>query len=630
MNKQKGIKSDIGSFCGKGVYLEGTLQVEGTIHFNGDFEGRLEVTDTLVVGEKGQIKAEVNAFNLINQGEIIGNITTSNESTLQKGSRVVGDINTARLIIDDGAHFDGNCKMLPAPPKSLKEEKSLPKKTATRIDKPKSNKLKIASLLIVFLLSSATFFIIYDGNNKIINLIFKSSDKYINAGSAYYSKGEINKAVQEFTRALEYDNDNYEGHLGLGNSYTKKTEYNKAIFEYKKLVELEPANSLGYTKLGKIYLLKNNEDEALEAFNQALDFNQSDFEAHNGLGQLFYKNQFYDKATLEFQKSLEIKPGQSFAHRNMGLIFSKLGEKAKAETAFVKTLELDDQDKVAIKMMGELYYKNGKYGKAIPLLKQYLAQDETSPAPLLQLGNAYIIQKRYEEAFQVFKKLLELSPESKEANYNLGELHLKRKELIEAENLFMKLVELDNKNAPGYLGLGKVYESQNNKDKALENYMKAIKVDPMNSEANILIGNLHLQAKSPDSAIINFTEALQTNAKDYRIYFGLCNAYTKKGYFTKAIGLCKNALDLKSDDAFILNRLAWLYAKKVINIEEGIKISLRTIKLMPNTPEFIDTLSELYFINGDRDKAIEAISKAIELAPTSPYYKQQLEKYKNT
>ncbi len=352
MSRQKKKTLDIGSFCGKGVHFEGTLKVDGTIHFNGDFEGKLEVTDTLVVGEEGQIKAEVHACNLINQGEIIGNILTSQESNLQKDSKVKGDISTARLIIDDGAHFDGNCKMIPPPPEILEGKKPHSKKNPSLSDKPKSNLLRIASLLLVFILFSGGFFAIFGDNNKVVNFLFKSSDKYLNAGLAYYNKGEIDKAIKEFTTALEYDHDNYKGHLGLGNSYSKKKEYDKALVEYSKLVELEPANSSGHTKLGQIYLLKNIEDKALEAFNQSLDFSQSDFKAHNGLGQLFSKNQFYDKAMLEYQKSLEIRPDQSSIHRNIGLIFSQKGEKEKAETAFMKALELDDQDMVSIKMLG--------------------------------------------------------------------------------------------------------------------------------------------------------------------------------------------------------------------------------------------------------------------------------------
>jgi len=631
MNKQNSQPLDVGSFCGKGVYLEGTLRVEGAIHFNGNIDGKLEVSNILIVGENGQIKAEVTARNLLNKGEIIGNINISHESNLQKNSIVKGDINTAHLIIDDGAHFDGNCKMLSPPLEETPEEKTaLPINFGTSTDKPKSKKLKFPLLLLIVLaLFSAAIFGIFGGYNKITDSLFKNSEKYTKAGFVSLKSGEINEAIKEFTEAIEFDENSFQAHLGLGNSYSKKGEYDKALFEYKKLVELEPANSFGYSSLGRTYMLNNLENQALEAFNQSLDLNPSDIEAHNGLGSIFYKNKFYDKALLEYQKSLEIKPNQSSIHRNIGLIFSHQGKTDSAEAEFENALKINDQDKVAIKMLGELYVGKKYYDKAIPLLEKYVDMDRTSPMPFQWLGESYLKQGRIEDAFQIYKELKQLDPESIEALFNMGELHLRKKELDEAEKYFSQIVELDknNNDARGHLGLGKVYEAKNKSEDALIKYIKAIENNPKNGEAHILTGNLLIQKKSTVAAIRHFTEALQMDAKDHRIYFGLCTAYTKRGSFTKALGLCRIALDFEPDNPYTLNRLAWLYAKKGINLDEGIKISLNTLKAKPNTPEFIDTLSELYFVKGDINMAIKTIKKAIELSPGSDYFRQQLQKF---
>ena len=78
-----------------------------------------------------------------------------------------------------------------------------------------------------------------------------------------------------------------------------------------------------------------------------------------------------------------------------------------------------------------------------------------------------------------------------------------------------------------------------------------------------------------------------------------------------------------------MNRLAWLYAKKKTSLEEGFKLSEATLKAFPDSPGYIDTLSELYYVSGDIDSAVENIKKAIKLMPEEPYYKQQLWKFKN-
>ena len=78
-----------------------------------------------------------------------------------------------------------------------------------------------------------------------------------------------------------------------------------------------------------------------------------------------------------------------------------------------------------------------------------------------------------------------------------------------------------------------------------------------------------------------------------------------------------------------MNRLAWLYAKKRTNLVEAFELSKKTLKAFPGDAGYIDTLSEIYYVQGKKDEAIENIKKAIELDPKDSYYKQQLWKFKN-
>ena len=78
-----------------------------------------------------------------------------------------------------------------------------------------------------------------------------------------------------------------------------------------------------------------------------------------------------------------------------------------------------------------------------------------------------------------------------------------------------------------------------------------------------------------------------------------------------------------------MNRLAWLYAKKGIKLSIGMDLIRQTLEIYPNKPDYIDTLSELYYAQGDVIEAAKVIRKAISLEPDEPYYKQQLWKFKN-
>ena len=101
----------INSILGKGCKFKGTIEVEGTLRIDSEFEGVVNCPETLVVGKTGVVKADINVKNAIIGGKVIGNITATNKIELQSGSHIEGDIMTHRLVIDEGVYFDGSCKM---------------------------------------------------------------------------------------------------------------------------------------------------------------------------------------------------------------------------------------------------------------------------------------------------------------------------------------------------------------------------------------------------------------------------------------------------------------------------------------------------------------------------------------
>jgi len=123
-------QGSLNSILGQGCKVKGDIELQGTIRIDGEFEGQIKCPETLIVGKSGVVKADVTVKNAIIGGKVVGNIKGSNKIELQSGSHVEGDIQTARLVIDEGVFFEGSCKMgtqqKPSQPKF--EEKSWGKK----------------------------------------------------------------------------------------------------------------------------------------------------------------------------------------------------------------------------------------------------------------------------------------------------------------------------------------------------------------------------------------------------------------------------------------------------------------------------------------------------------------------
>jgi len=99
------------SVIDQGCEVEGRLTFVGTLVLNGKFRGELFTSDTLLVGETGEVEAEVQVGAAIVSGQITGNIIARERVELRSSVRIFGDIVTPVLVLEEGVVFDGHCKM---------------------------------------------------------------------------------------------------------------------------------------------------------------------------------------------------------------------------------------------------------------------------------------------------------------------------------------------------------------------------------------------------------------------------------------------------------------------------------------------------------------------------------------
>jgi cytoskeletal protein CcmA (bactofilin family) len=99
------------AFIDEGCEIEGDYKFSGTVMLNCTFRGNIESTGTLVIGEKAVINAGIASAVVRVSGEINGRLVASERVELESKARVVGDIETPVLVIEQGAVFEGQCRM---------------------------------------------------------------------------------------------------------------------------------------------------------------------------------------------------------------------------------------------------------------------------------------------------------------------------------------------------------------------------------------------------------------------------------------------------------------------------------------------------------------------------------------
>ncbi len=94
-----------------GTYLEGTIDTKGSIQIHGKVKGIVKAGDEVRVGSSGEIIGEVYAKTARIGGKVEGNINVEQKLILESTSSLVGNLSTGKLIIDEGAHFNGTAEM---------------------------------------------------------------------------------------------------------------------------------------------------------------------------------------------------------------------------------------------------------------------------------------------------------------------------------------------------------------------------------------------------------------------------------------------------------------------------------------------------------------------------------------
>ena len=109
---QKNEELPIKAYLGSDALFKGTLSFEGTVRIDGKFEGKVNTNDTLVIGETGDMQADVRVGTLVCKGKLNGTVEASKKIEMHPASKITGDIQTPALSIELGAVLDGHLKMI--------------------------------------------------------------------------------------------------------------------------------------------------------------------------------------------------------------------------------------------------------------------------------------------------------------------------------------------------------------------------------------------------------------------------------------------------------------------------------------------------------------------------------------
>ena len=150
-----------------------------------------------------------------------------------------------------------------------------------------------------------------------------------------------------------------------GVSYQDKGQWDKAIAEYNKAIEINPSYAEAYYNRGLAYAQgKGQFDKAISDWNKAIELNPSYAEAYNNRGNAYQAKGQYDRAISDYTKAIEINPSYAEAYYNRGVAYGRKGQYDQAISDCNKAIELNPSYAKAYYNRGVAHYFKGEYDKA--------------------------------------------------------------------------------------------------------------------------------------------------------------------------------------------------------------------------------------------------------------------------
>lgn len=104
-------RGNMDGHLGEGIEVKGTLRFEGSVRIDGKFSGKILSPATLILGPQASVEGEIHVGEVAVHGTLRGQVVASERITIHGTGRVEADLKTRKLVIEQGAFFQGRCDM---------------------------------------------------------------------------------------------------------------------------------------------------------------------------------------------------------------------------------------------------------------------------------------------------------------------------------------------------------------------------------------------------------------------------------------------------------------------------------------------------------------------------------------
>ena len=417
----------------------------------------------------------------------------------------------------------------------------------------------------------------------------ENKDALYQLALAQWQEGEYSRALENLKLGDKGEENKVNYYYFMANINIELKEYKTALDILEKVLAERENTDEPYVlcRLGHCAVRMEKPNEAEGYFKRALELQPEHEYANSELADVYETLKEYDKAIIYTTRQLEINPTE-YSYLQHGVFSTTLGKDDDALDAYEKALEINPNSNYAYNNKAHIAMKRGQLEEAIDFYEKAYSFGYPHSGAYYDLGQCYIRLKRYSEAVDCFKRAEAAFPDVKGFAARQGMAYYEGREYKLAIEQFMRYGKMLESMSWSYVRIANCYREDGNLRLAEEFHKQAISSDKKSTYAVEMIAKFYLEYKK------NYKKAFKWYEKAF-------NMDAESGY--AAYGAGESLLKLNRPDKakFWFELALKVYQKEFDN----------------ETPKacHYDNLGSTYFKLGQLEKALEYLTKAVELGP---------------
>lgn len=399
-------------------------------------------------------------------------------------------------------------------------------------------------------------------NGNAIDLVHRFEQMLSDNASYYFD-------IDQFEEIIDYYSEHNQFPLAL-----RAIEYGYGLFPENMTLMLRESQIL--TALGHL-------TKALKQLKklERLDANE---EVLLTLASIYSQQREHAKAIQLLRKALSLGSGEyaDDIYLEIALEYENMQRFDKAQEILQEAITKRPENEVLLYELAYVFDINDRSAEAIEYYQQFLESHPFSFPAWYNLANAYQKIGQLDNALECYDYCLAIQEDFTPAYYNKAHTLFKMERYQDAVQVFEETYAYEPAQAPVYCHIGECFEKLNQYDKALFYYRKSIQVDEFYSDAFLGIGiTMDLMGKTSD-----------------------------------ALGFIQRAIEIEPENPdYYLFQIEFL--KKLLRIEEAESIAESIIAKFPENEDLWMDYSDIYFMRGEYDKALNILQTGWQHCPQS-------------